>query len=114
MDGNCFPAVQSVWYFSFSKVNVMSHKDTVSRILGLSSHEWYQIAIGIQPEKLENSLLTIHKYLQHLFPQVEVRNNWMRKPNGAFSGKRPIDLILKDGELGLDAVEKYLAGAMQR
>eukprot|EP01035_Chromulina_nebulosa_P015810 gene15810-20950_t len=81
----------------------MSHKDTVARILGLSSHEWYQIAIGIQPEKLENSLLTIHKYLQHLFPQKEVCSGWMTKPNGAFDGRRPIDLIIEDGELGLDA-----------
>lgn len=92
----------------------MSHKDTVSRILGLSSHESYKISAGIQTEKLENSLLTIHKYLLHLFPQKEVCSGWMTKPNGAFGGQRPIDLILEEGELGLDAVEKYLAGAMQR
>lgn len=92
----------------------MAHKDEILRIWRLSTEDVNTVVNKISPQKLENSLTMIHMYLRYLFPQVEVRNNWMRKPNGAFSGKRPIDLILKDGELGLDAVEKYLAGAMQR
>lgn len=94
--------------------HIMREKEAIIAAWELDAEDVNTVVNKIPPEKLESSLVTINIYLHHLFPQVEVRNNWMRKPNGAFSSKRPIDLILKDGELGLDTVEKYLAGAMQR
>lgn len=86
----------------------------IFKVWGLSTGDSTRIIEKVCPETLEKSLLTIHRYLCFLFPQEEVRNNWMRRSNGAFGGQRPIDLILEEGDRGLDAVENYLAGAMQR
>lgn len=63
-------------------------------IRGLNIEDVKTVANKLPPERLESSLVTMHTYLRHLFPQVEVRNNWTRKHNGAFDGRCPIDLIL--------------------
>ncbi|WP_275272467.1 MbcA/ParS/Xre antitoxin family protein [Limnobacter sp. P1] len=95
-------------------IQVMSEKDMIFKVWGLSTGDSTRIIEKVCPETLEKSLLTIHRYLCFLFPQEEVRNNWMRRSNGAFGGQRPIDLILEEGDRGLVTVENYLAGAMQR
>lgn len=92
----------------------MTEIQSIFYMWGLDTVDVEKICYEISAKRLETSLRTIHRYLQHLFPQKEICSGWMTKPNGAFDGRRPIDLILEDGELGLDVVEKYLAGAMQR
>lgn len=64
-------------------------------------------------DEFERDLRQVHRFLQALYPQDEVCRAWMSKPNGAFQGKQPIQLILIHGESGLKKIHDYLAGAVQ-
>lgn len=86
----------------------------ILQVWGLDGAELAKLRDEIPSENLNDSLVTIHRYLNHLFPQRQVRDVWMLKPNGAFDGRRPVDLILEEKKFGLEKIEKYLAGAMQR
>jgi hypothetical protein len=43
-----------------------------------------------------------------LYPQREVCYAWMRKPNGAFEGLSPVQVIDRYGFVGLLMVRSYL------
>lgn len=86
----------------------------ILEVWGLNGTELVNLRDEILSENLDDSLVTIHRYLNYLFPQRQVRDGWMLKPNGAFDGRRPVDLIFEEKKFGLDKIEKYLAGAMQR
>ena len=62
-------------------------------------------------DKLERAgiLLGIHKSLRLLFPQNrELAYAWMTTPNRAFDGHTPVNLIDKQGMIGLYIVRAYL------
>lgn len=69
-------------------------KDTVSRII---------------------LLLSIFKSLKILFPYNEgIRNSWIKRKNGYFNDKRPLDVAMDKGMDGLMLVDGHLAGLIQR
>ena len=62
-------------------------------------------------DKLERAsiLLSIHKSLRLLFPSNrELAYSWMKQPNRAFHGLSPVELIDRDGMVGLYMVRAYL------
>lgn len=67
-------------------------------------------AIGNSRDALErlSHLFAIHKNLRLLYPQREVCYAWMRKPNGAFHGLSPVQVIDQYGFIGLLMVRSYL------
>jgi len=55
------------------------------------------------------ALLSIHQSLRILFPQNrELAYKWPVTPNRAFSGQSPVELIRKEGFLGLLIVKRRL------
>jgi len=53
-------------------------------------------------------LLGIYKALQVLLPREDAADSWIRRPNQAFGGQRPLDRLLA-GQVGdLLAVRQYL------
>lgn len=62
-------------------------------------------------DKLERAgiLLGIHKALRLLFPNDrELAYGWMKRPNRAFHGLTPIQLIDQQGMIGMYMVRSYL------
>ena len=62
-------------------------------------------------DKLERaaSLLAIHKALRLLFPHnPELAYAWMSRPNKAFNGLTPVQLIDQQGMIGMYMVRAYL------
>lgn len=62
-------------------------------------------------DKLERagSLLGIHKSLRLLFPHDrELAYGWMKRPNRAFNGLTPTQLIDQQGMIGIYMVRAYL------
>lgn len=62
-------------------------------------------------DKLERAgiLLGIHKSLRLLFPEHrELAYGWMTRPNQAFEGATPVEVINEQGMMGLYAVRAYL------
>ncbi|WP_308364962.1 MULTISPECIES: MbcA/ParS/Xre antitoxin family protein [unclassified Microbulbifer] len=62
-------------------------------------------------DKLERagSLLGIHKSLRLLFPHDrELAYGWMKRPNRAFNGLTPTQLIDRQGMIGIYMVRAYL------
>ena len=62
-------------------------------------------------DKLERAgiLLGIHKALRLLFPHNrELAYGWMKRPNRAFGGLTPAQLIDEQGLIGLHMVRAYL------
>jgi hypothetical protein len=56
-----------------------------------------------------SNLLSIHRSLRILFPQNrDLVYRWPTMPNRAFEGQTPVDLIRKEGFLGLLIVKRYL------
>lgn len=67
--------------------------------------------LGRDLDKLERAsmLLHIHKSLRLLFPQNrEMAYRWIRRPNRAFEGQSPLELIECLGMLGMYMVCRYL------
>jgi len=61
-------------------------------------------------QALFSQLLHIHKILRLLFPaNRQLAYRWMTSANRAFDGLMPIELIQRDGHLGLQATQSYLA-----
>ena len=59
-------------------------------------------------------MLSIHKHLRELFPMnVDLAHGWMGQENGAFHGRRPVDVALDRGLPGFEAVLAYLSHAGQ-
>jgi hypothetical protein len=59
------------------------------------------------------TLFIIHKYLKKLFPRNEtVAYQWIHLPNRYFQNLTPLDIITRDGLIGLDVVRKYLERAL--
>lgn len=55
------------------------------------------------------SLLSIHRSLRILFPKNrDIVYKWPTTPNRAFVGRTPVEVIRKDGFLGLLIVKRYL------
>jgi len=69
------------------------------------------LADTLRPDQIErlDLLLSIHASLKTLFTEDERVYGWMRKPNGAFGGISAIDVCLRDGKKGIEAVQSYLA-----
>lgn len=62
-------------------------------------------------DKLERAsmLLGIHKSLRLLFPaNRELAYSWMSRPNKAFGGLSPVQLVVEHGMMGLYMVRSYL------
>lgn len=62
-------------------------------------------------DKLDRAglLLGIHKNLRLLFPgQPDLLYGWITRPNLAFQGMRPLDVMLQYHILGLHMVKHYL------
>lgn len=62
-------------------------------------------------DKLERAamLLGIHKSLRLLFPKNrDLAYSWMSRPNKAFGGVSPVQLITDHGMMGLYMVRSYL------
>ncbi|WP_051687287.1 antitoxin Xre/MbcA/ParS toxin-binding domain-containing protein [Microbulbifer sp. HZ11] len=62
-------------------------------------------------DKLDRAriLLEIHKSLRRLFPQNrEIAYQWIFRPNKAFDGLAPFDVIERNGMLGMYMVRDYL------
>lgn len=62
-------------------------------------------------DKLERAggLLGIHKSLRLLFPHDrELAYSWMKRPNRAFNGLTPTQLIDQQGMIGIYMVRSYL------
>lgn len=62
-------------------------------------------------DKLERAgnLLGIHKSLRLLFPHNrELAYSWMKRPNRAFNGLTPAQLIDQQGMIGIYMVRSYL------
>ncbi len=60
------------------------------------------------------NLLSIHRSLRILFPQNrELAYKWMTTPNLAFDSRSPVELIRKEGFLGLLIVKRYLDFEME-
>lgn len=58
-------------------------------------------------------LLTIHKYLRKLFPRNnELAYQWIKISNKYFNNFAPLDIIIRDGLLGLDMIAKYLEASL--
>ena len=58
-------------------------------------------------------LLIIHKQLRRLFPRnEEIVYSWIRLQNRYFDNLSPLDIICRDGLLGLVAVKQYLDNAL--
>jgi hypothetical protein len=55
-------------------------------------------------------LLTIHKYLRRAYPfNKELAYRWISTRNRDFNNETPLDLIFKEGYMGLIRVRDYLA-----
>lgn len=55
------------------------------------------------------NLLSIHRSLRILFPQNRnIAYKWPTTPNRAFDGLSPVELVRKEGFLGLLIVKRYL------
>jgi hypothetical protein len=55
------------------------------------------------------NLLSIHRSLRILFPRNrDLVYTWPTTPNRAFEGQTPVELIRKEGFLGLLVVKRYL------
>lgn len=62
-------------------------------------------------DKLERAgiLLGIHKSLRLLFPyNRELAYGWMSQPNKAFNGQSPVEVIDREGMIGMYMVRSYL------
>jgi len=54
-------------------------------------------------------LLSIHRSLRILFPRNrDLAYSWPWTPNRAFEGQSPVDIIRRDGFLGILTVRRYL------
>ncbi|MDO9452425.1 MAG: MbcA/ParS/Xre antitoxin family protein [Stagnimonas sp.] len=54
-------------------------------------------------------LLGIHQHLRLLFPQnPELAHRWITSPNKAFDNLTPVDIISRNGVIGLATVRAYL------
>lgn len=90
-----------------------------ARILGLAANcevlpkdiQKILEAGGINLERLSH-LLAIHTLLKRLYPQPEVCYSWMKKPNGAFEGLSPVDVIDRFEIRGMQMVRAYLDRAL--
>jgi len=55
------------------------------------------------------NLLSIHRSLRILFPKNrDLAYRWPTTPNRAFEGRTPVEVIRRDGFLGLLVVKRYL------
>ncbi|NTU43753.1 MAG: DUF2384 domain-containing protein [Nitrospirales bacterium] len=56
-----------------------------------------------------SNLISIHRSLRILFPQNrDIVYKWPTTPNRAFDGLSPVELVRKEGFLGLLIVKRYL------
>lgn len=54
-------------------------------------------------------LLAIHKSLGLLYPQnVELRYDWVNRKNKALNNEAPIEIMIREGILGLAKISRYL------
>lgn len=54
-------------------------------------------------------LMGIHKGLRLLFPDDEaLRFSWVKRRNSALAGRRPLDVMLEDGFIGLARVARLV------
>lgn len=57
-------------------------------------------------------LLRLGRTIETMLPHnPDVAQSWMRQPNRMFGGLIPLDVILTQGEHGIDALQNYLDGA---
>lgn len=60
-------------------------------------------------------LLAIHESLRILFPgNRNIVYGWVKSANGDFNGKRPLDVMISDGLLGIQSVRRYLEFQRER
>src|SRR5208282_3965997 len=95
----------------------MSTQDQMA-LLGLSEGSRMSLTRYRKGEPLADSrdlmdrvaaLLSIHQSLRILFPQNrELAYKWPVTPNRAFNGQSPVELIRKEGFLGLLTVKRRL------
>lgn len=118
---------------SFEKPEIDRHKATAmvmrmfdnwglqseerTALLGLAKENRTALSKYKRGEPIANSrdmlerlshLFAIHKNLRLLYPQREVCYAWMRKPNGAFQGLSPVQVIDRYGFVGLLMIRSYL------
>jgi hypothetical protein len=54
-------------------------------------------------------LLAIHKSLRLLYPQnPELRYDWVNRKNKALNNEAPIEIMIREGILGLAKISRYL------
>ncbi len=54
-------------------------------------------------------LLAIHKALRLLFPRnPKLRYSWVGRPNKDFHNRSPLEVMIRDGMIGLFRVSRYL------
>jgi len=60
--------------------------------------------------EVAGGFLQIHARLKRLFPRnLALCYAWMTRSNAAFGGERPLDVILKRGEKGVEEVIRCLS-----
>jgi len=90
-----------------------------ARILGLAANcdalpkDTQKIleAGGIPHARLSH-LLGIHARLRQIYPQPDVCYAWMKKPNGAFEGLSPVEVVDRFEIRGMQMVLAYLERAL--
>lgn len=99
-----------LWSLDNRQVNrtLGSHSDDVNELATLRTGDTSK---GLSPERLSH-LLTIHTMLKSLYPQPKVCYSWMKKPNGAFEGLSPVEVIDRFEMRGLLMVRAYLERAL--
>lgn len=89
-------------------------RDQRLAFLGCTGKELDAIQAGIpardaQVEKRIESIMEIDRYLSLAFPcERDLEDAWMNTPNRTWSGRRPADTIVEQGEDGIQKVLTYL------
>lgn len=73
-------------------------------------------AVALRRDRLERigHLLAIHRKLRQLFPNDELCSGWISARNRKLGGRRPIDVMLGDGFMGIVNVRLFVEGLANR
>ncbi len=90
-----------------------------ARLLGLASSESfsedYLDGSKVIPEALlirVSHLWNIHRAITTLVPAIS-HGTWIRNCSTALAGCSPLEIMLRDGEVGIEAIDQYLGAQMQ-
>lgn len=92
-----------------SQLNLLGLSET-SRAL-LSKLKRGDAVLSHQRDTLDRVswLLAIHQSLRMLYPQnPELRYDWINRKNQKLNHEKPIEIMLRDGILGLAKISRYL------